>query len=310
MKTVSLTSMVSNLSTMSADDFIAAGGVRTCAGLSPGLNVYVEYDNETWLFTWSYVDGNAKQLDPNFTGTEFTAVACLRSAAAFYKVFGANSPRVRPVMAGQYSNPWHCQQQVKLITNTTYNPESNKVYGIAMAPYFEASNKGAIAAGTDANCVAHRQIATRAGVKLLCYEGGVQGSGTSGTSNTGRPYLYQEYIDHLAGLARIGVDEFVHYGYAGSNGWGSKESIGQSLETAYKYKALLEVAQTNNPAPIPTAVRQPAQRVAAAQAVAPAAAGRVVVDIRGRATAVQATRQAPQLLIAAGAAGQRTVLVR
>jgi len=309
MKTVDLTPMMDNLSTMSADDFIAAGGVRTSAGLNPTLHVYVEYSNETWLFCWDYVSAQASALGSGLAGFDFHAIAALRSAAAFFKVFGAGSPRVRPVFAGQYGNPWHCQQQVKMIPNTAYNPEKIKIYGIAMAPYYDGSNLGPISAGTDGPSLAHRKIATDAGIKLLCYEGGVQGNGTAGTPNTGRPNLYQEYLAYLAGLEKCGVDEFCQYGYAGANGWGSKESIGQPLETAYKYKALLEVAQKNNPPEVTSPVLQPAHRAAAAASRAPEK-GRLMVDMRGRAITRQDTRQTPQLLFATGAAGKHTVVVR
>jgi len=254
MKTVALKPLMDKLSTLTAAELIAAGGVRTCAGLNPKLHIYTEWSNETWngiFFSCGYSNTNAKALDPSFSGPQFHAVAALRIAAAFYKVFGANSPLVRPMFAGFVMIPNISEQQLKMVANTTYNPEKIKPYGISIAPYYDNGNLGAITAGTDGNILAHSRLAKGAGVKFLCYEGGANAKAGNG------PELYAQYVGYLKGLEKMGVEEFCNEGYEGAAGWGSKDFVGQPLDQAHKYRALLEAAKKNNPPPVAPTERQP-----------------------------------------------------
>lgn len=248
MKTVDLSSMLDNLSTMTSDDFVAAGGTKTSNGLDENLHVYTEWANEVWNYYWDYAEaeGGAIGLGPS----QFTGLADLRVKQAFDKVFGHNSERIRGTLAGQSDNAWHVSQQLSVVQDTKWNTDGTKMWGAAIAPYFngQMSNISSQVGGIDA----HLAAIQGSGLKLIGYEGGQSLYGGGCTAMIRDPAIYDVYRAYLAMLSSKFTGVFCHYGYAGDPSeqwgcWGSKEYVDQPSSEAHEFRALYEWAVANNP---------------------------------------------------------------
>jgi hypothetical protein len=172
MKTVNLTGMYDNLSSMSAQQFIQAGGVKTCEPLKSTQKLYVEYSNEIWNSSFKinkdsvaagvdpmngqYVYCAAKGYEKNLTlppgiprdsvtmGQAWTAWASIRIFRSMELVFGANSPRIVKVLPAYGENaPSTVKVQWDIVyTNASLNVWNIKPNVVAIAPYFGRSANG------------------------------------------------------------------------------------------------------------------------------------------------------------------------
>jgi hypothetical protein len=263
MRDKDLMRLAADLHTLTAEDFIAAGGVRTCEPLRADRKLYVEYSNETWngMFRQSHYccdEGEALKLDPKnrwAAGFRFHAWAALRLFRAAERVFGTDSPRLVKVLATQSSNSWIAGQHLQVMNDEKLNPWKIKASAIAIAPYFGHKVQGdaSDAVGllrreiqqAGAQAEEHHKLAENAGLKLIAYEGG-QHVTTNAKAVNRDPEMFTLYQEYLRAMSRH-ISHFCHYAHVGQAGdggaWGSLEHTGQPPADAPKYRALLEWSQ-------------------------------------------------------------------
>ena len=262
--------LLDKLHAMTAEDFIRAGGRRTCEPLSGDLKLYLEYSNETWNGAFKQAhyccdEGEALGLNKNrwTAGFMYHAWAAIRLFRAADLVFGKGSPRVVRVLATHSSNPWIAGKHLEVMADATLNPWRVQADAIATAPYFGRDVDGAApdaAAGLRAaieksaqHSARLRAIADAAGLRLIAYEGGQHVIKNARAVNQ-NPLMFGLYRQYLAAMSEY-YDHFSHYchvGRAGDGGaWGAIEYTGQPIEEAHKYRALVEFAAKNRRKPGP-----------------------------------------------------------
>lgn len=254
-----LTPLRDRLATLTAQDLLAAGGVKTGEPLRPDRKLFLEYSNETWnaIFQQAHYcgeEGLALGLDTNrwTAGFRFHAWAAIRLFRAADLVFGADSSRVVKVLAGHSANPWIAGQHLEVLRSSRWNPWSVRASALAIAPYFGHEVDGAdpeaptqlrrAIARAAAESAQHRKLADGVGLSLIAYEGGQHVTKNAHLINRApvMEELYREYLEalrpHLALLVH-----YAHVGQAGSGGaWGALEYTGQPQAEAPKYRALVE----------------------------------------------------------------------
>ncbi|CAF1208026.1 unnamed protein product [Didymodactylos carnosus] len=141
------------------DDYVLQVAQLMLNQLNPSINIYVEYSNEVWNYIFTQASANLRdanvsvlnQGDPlhlaydNNTNVGYwafrrTASQIKRISDLFKTVFGQQNvgpwKRIRPILAGQSTNPIVITQGLDYISNV-YGPPSNYLHGIAIAPYFD-----------------------------------------------------------------------------------------------------------------------------------------------------------------------------
>ncbi|HOW66951.1 MAG TPA: putative glycoside hydrolase [Candidatus Paceibacterota bacterium] len=256
----------SRLLKMTAEDLIRLGGIKTAEPLDLRLKFYVEYSNETWNGVFKQAhdccdEGLALGMDTNrwTAGFRYHAWAAIRLFRAADLVFGADSPRVVKVLAAFTSNPWIAQQHLDVLSDSRWNPWGVKANALATAPYFGHQVQGdspeaieqlrsAIQKSAEQSS-RHKQIADRAGLKLIAYEGGQHVVKKAAIVNR-NPVMFTLYQEYLRAMSQY-FTHFSHYNHVGQAGdggaWGALEYTGQPLEQAHKYRALADWAK-NQPA--------------------------------------------------------------
>ena len=259
MKQVDLQPMLDRLSTMTPQQFAAAGGVRVCEPLNAKLRLYIEYSNETWngIFKQAQYcceEGGLLGLDANrwTAGFRFHAWAAIRLFRSADLVFGADSKRVVRVLACFSVNPWIAQQHVNVVADGRYNPWKLKADAISTAPYFGHDIDGgapdavqkmrAAIQKCGADSARHKKIADSAGLALIAYEGGQHCTKRADVLNR-NPAMHDLYVEYLREMGKY-FTLLAHYNHVGSWGnggaWGSMEFTGQPIDKAHKYRALVE----------------------------------------------------------------------
>jgi hypothetical protein len=219
--------------------------------LSPNLRVYVEWSNEVWNSSFpqsSYASDQGKSLglaggDP---AASFYVYSSVRLFEAFEAVFGAGSPRLVKVLAGQAAWNGPCQAHVKALSDPQINPRGTKADVYAVAPYFTGSSlddlrtaitQAAGWVGSSATC------ARSAGLPLVSYEGGQDSFGAPNNGCEGIQTdpamhdVYGSYLDALVGAGLTGP--FMQYTHTGSC-WGLKVKTGDPPASAPKYVGLVD----------------------------------------------------------------------
>jgi hypothetical protein len=227
--------------------------------LRPDLRVYVEWSNETWNSDFpqgrhARQQGKALALDPNDSAAaaRYHVYAAVRLFREFDRVFGADSPRLVKVLAGQSDNTWMTRVHIAALADRRINPHRVKVGAYAIAPYFghavdgrrddaleklRASVRAAIAESR-----AQHELVSAAGLHLLAYEGGQHVLEGADVANE-RPEMYALYREYLEGVAPF-FELFMHYVHNGDwnsgGAWGATRHVGQPLADAPKLRALLD----------------------------------------------------------------------
>jgi hypothetical protein len=227
--------------------------------LRPDLRVYVEWSNETWNDAFPQARharqrGKALDLDADgpAAGARYHVYAAVRLFQQFDAVFGADSPRLVKVLAGQSGNTWMTRLHLAALADRRINPHRVKVRAYAIAPYFghdidgrrddapeklRASVRQAIAESRDQ----HRLVSS-AGLDLVAYEGGQHVVEGADIVND-RPEMYALYRAYLEGIAPY-FTLFMHYVHNGDwnsgGAWGATRHVGQPPATAPKLRALVE----------------------------------------------------------------------
>lgn len=225
--------------------------------IEPGLEIYVEYSNETWNtsgpFTQTpYVqqEGVALNLDPDpfVAAQRFVALRSTQIWEIFEDEFGGGD-RLVNVLATQSANTAVTQFRVDGINDPALNPRRAFPEALAIAPYFGPifTPEDIIANGyptidalattiaqEDIEAVrlqvrAQAAIAARQGYRLICYEGGQHYVGVFGAENddtltallTGvnrDPRMFDRYNEYLTMLREEGVEQLWHFSHVGRYG--------------------------------------------------------------------------------------------
>lgn len=264
MKSVDLGGL-GELSTLSADDFVAAGGTRTTPPLNENLKLYLEYSNETWNTNFGQseycrAEGQALDLDANVDNARrrFHAWAAVRIFRAAELVFGPDSPRIVNVLAGHAPQLGELGHQFNVVESAEHNPWGINADAMAIAPYIghgatTVSELPPLIPTVTSTVARNRRLADTKGVKLLCYEAGQHIWGTPCIAASNDPMMYDVYREYLDSLSRY-CDLIAHFSQVGiwgnSGCWGAKRYTGQSLAQAHKYRALVHFSsQTTALAP-------------------------------------------------------------
>lgn len=257
-----------DLAMMTEAELLALGGVKTCDPLEPHLNFYLEYSNETWngsfeQFNYCVQEGTALGLegDTYAQGRRFHAWAAIRLFEDAAEVFGPGNPRIVRIDAYQAVVPSQIIDHYSVYKDETLNPLGLFPDAFAPAPYFgngvNGGSSGAVNAlinGDNGILSRTRALKTARGFldnernngypvdKLIAYEGG-QHVTTNAQIISRNPEIYTLYVRYLDSCSAY-LDEMSHYLHSGTFGsggaWGSKESIGQDIRDAHKYRALFE----------------------------------------------------------------------
>lgn len=255
--------------------------------LDSNLDVYVELGNETWNPTFrAYEDliteGEALNLDdlvghsgnPTAAGAAFHVYQAVRWHKRFKDVFGAESGRVKGLLAGQAGWQFHCEVHLTALQNSTINPYGTAGYpaGYAIAPYYglsagnvndteitDVARMEQIVEDAKLEVVKHFNLIEGfnsdhgASVELIAYEGGQHM--IPGYMLSTNPYIYNMYIDYLDAVAPL-FDAFMHYTspskYTVFGAWGYKDEIGDDDHTSFKFRALRDWYLTNQNTQEPT----------------------------------------------------------
>lgn len=219
--------------------------------LDPRLRVYVEWSNEVWNGSFAsngYSATKASQLGlPGSDGAEsYHVYQSVRLFETFESVFGANSPRLVKVMAGQAAWTGPCDAQVTALADSTINPNHTRPDVYAIAPYLSATTMNGLNSQVSviATWVADSaSCASRMGVPLISYEGGTDSyaAGSSGCRalqhDAGMRSLYVTYLNRMATAGMKGP--FMQYTHSGEC-WGLKENTDDSVSVSPKYRGVLD----------------------------------------------------------------------
>lgn len=242
--------------TYESQDYWARLAELVLEQLDPALKLYIEYSNETWNFIFEQARycrdrGVALNLDSDQykAGFEFHVYAAVRMFERFEGVWGVDNTRLVKVIAGQAVNTWMTGVHVAALDNQVINPSGIKptVYGIA--PYFGNGTSSiddlgpAVQTAIDRTAAQAGAIAA-SGLKLTAYEGG-QHLVANADSVSRDARIYDHYTTYLQGIDPY-LEEIAHYNhssrYSSGGAWGAKDGIGQPIEQAHKYRALVDYA--------------------------------------------------------------------
>ncbi len=273
-----------NIPHQATDEYIRRFAQFVRDHLSPDLQIYIEYSNETWngIFAQShYVEDQGRNLglgngDPNLAGIQFTSRRAVQIFDIFSNVFSGTDRLVR-VMASHARNAWRTEQLL------SFENAWQKTDAIAIAPYFGArlgrSNvvlNEQIYAMTVPQLIEqlrnveipealstvarHAQIAQKYGLELITYEAGqhlVRVGSTSYDNQVDRlfdavnrdPAMADLYRNYMEGWKNNGGHLFVNFTNVGHfsiyGRWGLLEYQDQPANEAPKYRASMDFIQNN-----------------------------------------------------------------
>lgn len=267
-----------------SDDYMRQFAILVRETLDTNLRIYVELSNEVWNFktqqNYAKEQGKILNLEPPNNPTDEFGTAMRWQAyrsAQMWKIweeeFAGDTERLINVLAGWSTNPWNAENLhlEPIFEEPLFNPTNVYPEVYAIAPYFGGNGLD----GGDAdiwdllytdifehrwnkpggssrlkNVIDHYNIVhERFGIDLIAYEGGQHLlSGATAPNRDPRMYdIYTRYLDTL----QYYITHFSHYVHLGSFSnsgcWGAMEKTGQSIETAHKYRALVDYINRNRP---------------------------------------------------------------
>jgi hypothetical protein len=270
-----------NVPHAASDDYVRQLAAFVKGTLKPELNLYVEYSNEVW--NWSFPqswwnDARGKALGLNHV--KAYSRRTVEIAKIFESVYGAGSlnNKVRVINAWQIGwNPPDAmyEEQMQYI-NATFGPPKNFLYGLGVAPYFNcgtACETGTVdqilaemRRSSDASKLDRQKIVAVASKwqipgGMVAYEGGSDTGGGSATNiankiGAERAQAIREVFlrDLRENWFGIGGGLFVYLelasGYNRYGSWGLTDDI-RNLDRNYKMGAVRDLIGTPATAPPP-----------------------------------------------------------
>lgn len=267
-----------------SDDYVRQFAAMVRDRLDPGLKIYVEYSNEVWngapdfsQHQYAQAQGLALGLsdDPYQASLRYYSQRSVEVFKIWESVFGGRDRMVR-VLAAQYANPWTAEQ----VLNWKDAYKSADAY--AIAPYFSGEwdyleNLPRLLKSSEAEIWQkmeeeiqsygpyirenYARIRDEFGLDLIAYEGGQHlTSAAFGeeheekitqlfTSLNRHPRMATLYTLYLNQWKEVGGGLFCHFvdvtPYTRFGSWGALEYQDQPLETAPKYRALVDFIQSD-----------------------------------------------------------------
>ncbi len=263
---------------MADDDYVRRFAMMVKQRLAPELRVYLEYSNEVWNTTftqskWAQRQGLAQGLSrrPRQAALRFYAQRSVEIFKIWEDVFGdASGSRLVRVLASQHVSPWATQEIL------SWRSAYEHADALAIAPYFGGKAVSEVAAMgksaavedvlrlTDASfdhditkpLATQRELADRFGLRLIAYEGGqhlvARGQAKDDPALTGlliaanrHRRMYDLYAKLFEAWSRVGGgDLFVAFSSvvvpSKHGSWGLLEYQDQAIDSAWKYKAVLD----------------------------------------------------------------------
>jgi len=135
-----------NVPISASDNYITGLAQLLYDSLDPGLNIYVENDNEVWnsapAFVGTYNYNAAEAADLGITDQENIGRRAVELSNLFASVFGQYeiNNRIRVVLASHAPMvKWWVTPMLNYINNT-YGPPKNYIYAISRQTYFSSEN--------------------------------------------------------------------------------------------------------------------------------------------------------------------------
>ena len=270
-----------NVPHAASDDYIRQLATFVKSTLKPELNLYVEYSNEVW--NWSFPQSwwnDARAKAQGLNHIKGYSKRTVEMAKIFESVYGAGSlnNKVRVINAWQIGwNPPDAmyEEQMQYI-NATFGPPKNFIYGLGVAPYFNCGS--ACETGTVDQILAEMRRSSDAskldrqkivGVAakwqipggMVAYEGGSDTGGGSATNiankiGAERSQAIREVFlrDLRENWFDIGGGLYVYLelvsGYNRYGSWGLTDDI-RNLDRNYKMGAVRDLIGTPATTPPP-----------------------------------------------------------
>jgi hypothetical protein len=238
-----------NVPAMASDDYIRKMANLIHTQLDAGLNLYVEYSNETWnnafpeykqVLSDALANPLVTQRSNNMLAVaQQTAYKIKQIGDVFKQAFGAQAGRVRPVLAGFTISANYNQVALQFLSDH-YGSPSNSIYALGIAPYVMLT-KGTNTSGLTLDkmfasmnnylnntlpsiLTSDVSLAGKFGVPVIAYEGG---SGVTNQNPTkwvkaaaqSDPRMYKLYQDLLDLWSQKVGTMFNAYAYSGTF-WG------------------------------------------------------------------------------------------
>lgn len=220
--------------------------------LDPRLRVYVELGNEVWNGGFPTFDvvlgiaddlglGGADEVERVARGYVYLSV---RLWEDFEAVFGAGSPRLVKVLAGQAAWDGPCQYHMTALQDPEVNPADTLPTAYAIAPYFGGTSIQELrsAIPTMGDWVrSHLACAAALSLPVVSYEGGSDSyaAGDGCVELQHDEAMSELYVDFLDVLATAGLGgPFTQYTHVGEC-WGLKERTSDTLAASPKYRGAL-----------------------------------------------------------------------
>jgi hypothetical protein len=201
-----------NIPDQADTDYITQLATLLHQTLDRPLNVYVEYSNEVWNYSFSQAPRNQAAAEAEVAANPNSplAIGCsdytncryewgarrvgqqaVQDGQIFRTVFGREATRIRPVYATQVGQTYYLSLVFSMI-QASQGPPANYLYAIAQAPYWtgDTTLAGLTAKQELANAAANQLTlaqpehdfatwATQYGLRSITYEGGPGMSGTA-----------------------------------------------------------------------------------------------------------------------------------
>lgn len=227
--------------------------------LDPGLDLYIEYSNETWNYGFEqahYCKEQGEKLkldaDPYSNQWKFHVYASSRLNDAFVKEYGDEIGHVKWVVAGQLSQAYGTEKTVEALKDPKINLNSRTPAYYAISNYVGSDDK---LDGASANVTADFRAALQqtlkwtdeaiakiegTGMKLAAYEGGqhLLKNADKLSRNPEIYNLYKEWADAVSKKFALTMHYCNSGSYTAGGAWGAKEKTGAPIESSPKAKAL------------------------------------------------------------------------
>ncbi|MEZ6191615.1 MAG: hypothetical protein R3C45_10040 [Phycisphaerales bacterium] len=256
-----------------ADDaYVYAFARQVRMRLRPDLNVYVEWSNEVWnsqfpQHKWVQAVTSSDSLSEPFR--QRWAQEANRDFDIWREVFAEESDRVIRLAVGQKDNPWVTQKLAEALNGRFDAISCSTYFG------FTSSQRGLLNASIAAgdildmamsemtrslrrNYQAHGDLAREwtqklnRNIPLIGYEGGQHYTADGGSPPWARaildvqkhPRMYDAYIANMREWRNAGGSLFTAFNFVEKpdkwGAWGQLDFMDQNLDTAPKYRALIE----------------------------------------------------------------------
>lgn len=281
-----------NMPHLAEDDYVRRFAELARDTLNPNLTIYVEWSNEVW--NWapgfeSHYESRARAAAEGISLEEYVARETRRDFDIWSDVFAGQEQRLVRTVGGFVAAPGQYGWNAQLLSRM-----QGRFDALAIAPYVSppltirngytaSTTVDQVLADTQANIVPMadmvrqstnllRQYETQLGrdLQLIAYEGGTHLDDRNAVyqqaffNAAADPRMYDILTEYLDAMADAGIDEYLHYKFTDrrvsaliNDDFGTLNRMDQPLETAHRYRALLDYIAANPDEPVVPANQPP-----------------------------------------------------